>query len=139
MTMTVNDESVWDNLTCKDAVKYWDAKQTIPSVEMGGIGPSYEQCIQIGTIEVVRYWLDKLDKDISNWKRFSEVTEKQVLHKINDNLGGLSGAQAGAIMNLSFKYLTDGWSKTLHDNKDRMIMISKFWPKTNTYVEEVYK
>ena len=45
--------------TVKEALVQWDNGGTLWTVEMGGLGPGYEQAIQIGTIELCRLMVDK--------------------------------------------------------------------------------
>ena len=49
-----------DKFYGKDAVEWlrrWDAGEGVWSIEMGGIGPGYEQCIQITAAEILRYMI----------------------------------------------------------------------------------
>ena len=43
-----------DIATVKDLLDTWDSGSTIWSVEMGGIGPGYEQAIQVLMVELCR-------------------------------------------------------------------------------------
>ena len=110
--------------TAKEALRFWDDGHPLASIEMGGIGPGYEQCIQIGVFEVLREFVEP---PIPDSKTFNDLSEK-VLRRIDKHLG-LSEAQAGAIKNLAFSYLTKGYKQVIDLNEDRMIMVSKNWPR----------
>lgn len=110
----------------EDAVKRWDAGETVWSVEMGGMGPGYEQAIQVGMIELSRRLIGvELPKVDENWHDFLDGHLREVL-KEHDL--GLSRTQAGAIMNLTAKFASRGWN-AVEGVEDRMIQISKEWPK----------
>lgn len=122
--------------TAEEALAIWDGKNEgeltagmVTSISMGGIGPSYEQCIQIGVFETIRKLKDKkpfpeskadLDKLL-----FDTVTE---VNKEKDL--GLSGAQGGAIQWLAYNTMMKGWAKVIDDHpKDRHIIVTKRFPK----------
>ena len=44
--------------TAREQVERWDAGQSIWTLEMGGMGPGYEQAIQVLAIEITRDNLD---------------------------------------------------------------------------------
>ena len=106
---------------------------------MGGLGPGYEQAIQILMIELCRESLNMPTKPDEKrelyWERFKIMRDK-VIAKQDDSLGGLSGAQAGAALSIAFRFVWDGPEKALEDFKknnadgaDRLIMIDSFFPK----------
>jgi len=109
----------------RDAVEKWDRGMPVWTVELGGLGPGYEQSIQISVIEILREFLD--DTNIDNYEKRADV----VLHRIDDDVLGLSGAQAAMAKRLARKFLIDGW-KAVHDElkeDKRWIQVSKHWPK----------
>jgi len=111
----------------EDAVARWDRGETVWSVEMGGLGPGYEQAIQVGMIELLRRLIGvELPGIDENWHDFLDGHLTEVLKEFDL---GLSGAQAGAIMNLAAKFASRGWLAT-EEVQDRMILISKHWPRT---------
>lgn len=116
--------------TAKEALARWDSGGSIWSVEMGGIGPGYEQCIHIVCFELIRDLLDKELPGEDNERELSDFIRK-VGHdnKIISNLG-LSGAQFGAGMGLAYRALKQGWRAMLDSApKDRLLLVSKHWPK----------
>lgn len=133
-------EEPFHPLTAADALARWDRGDCLSSIEMGGLGPGYEQAIQVGTMELIRDMLREQfvvpaeggDEAVSKaaWEQLQE--RLMVLERRYD--WGLSGAQAGAIKTLAWRYVRDGWEATLasmrkHDT-DRIISISRHWPKT---------
>jgi hypothetical protein len=42
-----------------DWLRRWDEGKTCWSIEMGGLGPGYEQCIHITMAEILRFMLEK--------------------------------------------------------------------------------
>lgn len=121
--------------TAQELIKAWDEGRTIPTIEMGGLGPGYEQCIQIAAVEFTRATLDF--KDTGNrqedWDRF-DVLYGEVLKKIDDDLGGMTGAQYGAAKNLAWNWVHIGPEAFVEKYKaagegKRAIICSKHWPK----------
>jgi hypothetical protein len=116
--------------TWLDALTAWDNDIPITSIEMGGIGPSYEQAIQVGVMELMRAIGPPLERkevleDIDGYlhKRLQEVSKSFTL--------GLSGAQAGAIKHLAHGFVTKGYRSTIESYpSERRIIISQWWPTT---------
>lgn len=115
-------------------LRRWDAGDSVWSIEMGGLGPGYEQCIQITTAEILRHLLavaydHKAWPDPDIWKRDRDAIDAAVTPAIR-NLG-LSGAQWGAAMSLATKlYMVGPRSIMTNDQvKDRHIQVTKRWPK----------
>ncbi len=115
----------------------WDSGEAVWTVEMGGIGPGYEQCIQITMAEMLRYMLatkpDRAiwdDKDLSKLDAFRKARDEAIYaNPIIDKLG-LSGAQAGAAGNLSTILYLRGTAALEDDEvKDRRILVSKNFPR----------
>ena len=114
----------------------WDKNETVWTVEMGGLGPGYEQAIQIAAAEALRVmvtenfdhrsWGDKeqWDKDRD---RINELCHEKE-GKITDL--GLSGAQWGGALSLATQlYMRDPWVALSDDRvKDRLIQTQKEMP-----------
>ena len=123
--------------TVSDILREWDAGNSVWSVEMGGLGPGYEQAIQVTIIEFVRAGIDfkfsdtsgedRVEVDEKDWKRFDTVCTA-TLKNIDDKLGGLSGAQYGAAKSVAWKFLKFGYADTMNTAPDdRLIQISNRW------------
>lgn len=127
-------------MTVDEMLARWDAGDTIWTVELGGLGPGYEQAIQIAAIEFARVCKDlpgikKDDKDSTD--RFRDKCRER-LKQMDDDLGGLSGAQMGAAEWLAFQWcFVDGpdgvmaraKKKELDGEEDRSILVCRAWPK----------
>lgn len=118
-----------------ERLRKWDAGEPIQTVEMGGIGPGYEQAIQILAIEILRDWNDNPPKSDEDWKIFGDSTVLRIDTRDADGnhaMGGFSGAQVGAARNLAANLLKRGEEALGDDSvKTRLILISKFWPRVN--------
>lgn len=101
-----------DPETAKEALARWDAGKSVNSISLGGIGPSYEQCLQIAVFEIIRDCADlplpvpetatpRQERSLDHW---ADAT----LARINLPLG-LSGAQWGMAKLFALHVLRDGW------------------------------
>lgn len=118
-----------------DWLSRWDSGETVHTIEMGGLGPGYEQCIHITAAEILRFMLDnKLDADSwSDAEAWEADREKMDTHLFGLDLissMGLSGAQVGAAYNLAVMLYKRGPIAVMKDDrvKDRHIMVSKSFP-----------
>lgn len=119
-----------------DWLRRWDEGKTVWSIEMGGLGPGYEQAIQIAVAEVLRHMLEKKYNhskwgDGKTWKSdIDQINEIMLNNPIVNNLG-LSGAQFGAAVSLASHLYRKGPRKLMEDPdlKDRKIQISKNFPQ----------
>lgn len=119
--------------TSEQALASWDAGDPVWSVEMGGIGPGYEQCIQVMGFEFLRWMLanppadgwDTMEGD--KWRKYSDKCDKannEIVGKL-----GPSGAQHGAAMNIASVYAKQGYAKGLSMvSDDRHILVSRGFP-----------
>lgn len=128
-----------------DLIRAWDNDEIINTIEMGGLGPGYEQAIQTGVFETVREFLnsprmtDELKeaaKESNNgvYNNILDTALRQAMEKYGKCLDGLSGAQAGAIKSLVGRIVLDGHQTMLDKAKeqgiedDRFILVSKNFP-----------
>lgn len=117
--------------TCAEALRRWDAGESVFSVEMGGLGPGYEQCIQIVAFEALRELLAQPapppweDKDAM--KAFHDGIDKTLMERTKDM--GLSGAQYGAGLSMAYRCFRIGYGHALAEVPDRHIQVSNNWPK----------
>lgn len=111
--------------TALEQLDRWDQGDSIWSLEMGGMGPGYEQCIQILAIEIVRDEVGKLfpvkPPPADGW---ADATVARVNPKLH-----FSGAQVGAAKSLAYNWLTIGPAALLKKAPvDRHIQVSKTFP-----------
>jgi hypothetical protein len=118
---------------CADWLTRWDGGRGVWSIEMGGLGPGYEQAIQITMAECLRWFVaNKPDaalwSDKDEWAKTRDALEK-AMHPVVDPLG-LSGAQWGAAVNLAAMFYRNGPQGVMADArvKDRHIQISNALP-----------
>lgn len=118
-----------------DWLARWDAGRTVWSVEMGGLGPSYEQCLQLAAVEVVRY-LARVEPVAGTWseagafQRITEEIDRDVLSSPCVATLQLSGAQWCAAKNLASRLYRFGPIEvfTQPEIKDRLIQITRWFP-----------
>ncbi len=110
--------------TLKEALQKWNNKESVWSVEMGGLGPGYEQCIQVMIFEMCK---ERIDYGVTK-DNFDKVVEP-VITRLDKQFGGFSGAQVGAAKSVAFKFLTRGYNESLNDEqiKDRKIQVENTW------------
>lgn len=119
-----------------DWLKRWDAGRGVWSIEMGGLGPGYEQCIQVVAAEILRHLLDakydsaawQTDKDL--WKRDSDAIEKHGFANSKIKALGISGAQWGAAVSLATALYHQGPRKIMNTDsiKERKIQVQRTFP-----------
>lgn len=121
---------------CADWLKRWDEGRSVWSIEMGGLGPGYEQCIHITMAEILRHmlaegydWKQWEDKD--TWGRVRDAIETYSFENSTIKQLGLSGAQWGAALNLASHLYRDGPRKIMADErvKDRKIQVQRTFPQ----------
>ena len=125
----------WKNATNEDVLAEWDRNGSVWSCELGGLGPGYEQCIQIMGFEMLRAMVadpfdyEANDGDQDAWRAYSkhiesEPTVKAIIEKL-----GPSGAQFGAAMNIASVFAKNGYAKGMEMvPEDRRIQVSKNFP-----------
>lgn len=115
-----------------DWLKRWDEGRSVWSIEMGGLGPGYEQVIQITAAEILRWYLankPELDgKDEEKWKLVRDEMDKAVTPIVRPL--GLSGAQWGAAVNVATMLYRRGPCGVMNDPrvKDRKIQVTRTFP-----------
>ncbi len=121
--------------TAQEWLDKWDSGQSVFTIEMGGIGPGYEQCIHITCAELIRHMLtEKYDSsrwsDQAQWDIDREAIRASSFKNEKIMGLGLSGAQFGAAMQLATHFYMHGPRSLLEkkDMKDRTIQVSSNWP-----------
>lgn len=124
--------------TAVDALAKWDAGESVFTVEMGGLGPGYEQCIHIMAFECIRAMKDVpapgWEKGAPGWDAWWEMADAALRASDVVKKLGPSGAQAGAAKSLAGRACSMGWRAMLEDFKasgsdpDRIIQVSRGWP-----------
>lgn len=110
----------------KEMIDQWDRGESIWSIEMGGVGPGYEQAIQVAMVEIVRAMLDiQPTSDQENDWAILRAKSADVIDEL-DEKWGYSGAQVGAARNIAFKFWRHGPQVVLKDEQvqDRKIQVN---------------
>ena len=111
-----------------EAIEWWDGEKSLFSVSMGGLGPGYEQALQIAGMELIRGFKDK-DIDWDNIENLGDEMNNYMWGNDEIKKLRLSGAQAGAAKNMACVFIKNGWEKGLEmATDDRHIQISKNFP-----------
>ena len=119
-------------MTAKEAVQRWDDGEPLWCIELGGLGPGYEQCIHVCAVEILR---DALASETPLDEKAFESLATATISFHNGSLGGLSGCQAGMASQeawLAYKHGWRGMLKTAQDqglDDSRFIQVSKAWPQ----------
>jgi hypothetical protein len=118
-----------------DWLKRWDEGTTVWTIEMGGLGPGYEQCIHITAAEILRHLLDRKYElaawdDREAWERDRKEIETAGFANERISALSLSGAQWGAAMNLALQFYRRGPRAVMTDErvKDRHIQVQRAFP-----------
>lgn len=129
--------------TNEEALARWDLGEPIHVIEMGGLGPGYEQCIQIAVIELIRRFMNyksvvpatryPVDERAKKRAAVLEDRFRKVLEEIDTAHDlRLTMAQAAAAKSAAWNFLADGYKKAIEKIKveapDRLIMVSRHWP-----------
>lgn len=119
-----------------DWLKRWDEGRVCWSIEMGGLGPGYEQCIHITAAEILRHLLERKyepetwDHEPETWNHDRKEIEDAVFANRKISAIGISGSQWGAAMNLASQFYRRGPRAVMTDDrvKDRHIQVQRTFP-----------
>lgn len=121
--------------TLDAALEKWDSDSwPVWTIEMGGLGPGYEQAIQVGAFELAKRLKNAtLPDDNSAMNDALDEHLYAVIKAVAPVLDGLSGAQAGAIKGLAYHFVKDGYTETLLQvEPERRIQVSRTFPALKT-------
>jgi hypothetical protein len=140
MANNIEDKTQFDaELYGRDAKEWlerWDAGRSVFSVEMGGLGPGYEQAIQVTVAEIVRHML-AIGYDARRWGDPTcfanpkiQIDKAASLNPVIAKLG-ISYAQYGAALSLAMKLYRDGPAALFAQSwaKQRLIQACKKFPQ----------
>lgn len=115
---------------CADLIRKWDEGHAW-SIELGGLGPGYEQCIQIMGFEMLRYLVDNnvvIDWDDETSVKTAYEAAEESIKPIISKLG-VSGGQFGAARNLAAVFYRNGPIKAMEmAPDDRRIQVGPNFP-----------
>ena len=125
--------------TTADMLAAWDRGETIWSIEMGGLGPGYEQAIQVAAVEFARATLDYAPppEDAPDFKErlnaeFDALCSGALRGGLDDKLGGITGAMYGAAKHIAWMWKQHGPAGAVElarkqGKQDRVIQVSRKW------------
>jgi len=94
---------------------------TLPTLEIGGIGPQYEDACQTMLYRFVKWMEDKNPDDLVQESRLKPEVERELMKLVDDI--GPSGAMWGVALSHAFYIRRNGYAKWLETgNKGRVIM-----------------
>lgn len=107
----------------KQWIEAYEAGQEVESVEMGGLGEGYENCIQSLAIEISRSLPDFPEDDIEKANEIINKVYDDSAKRLNP-VHHFSGAQAGAAKHIAWHVWGDG-TESFQQVRDRIIKIKK--------------
>lgn len=117
----------------KEAAKKWDRDGSVWSASLGGIGPGYEQAIQILLWEILLRWDETRNPMEKKRNEYTDEYNKHVdtiVHELNDSVLGFSGAQVSAAKGTAFQFIKFGYQHMMAKLPcEREILVSKDFPK----------
>jgi hypothetical protein len=137
--MTEQEAKEFYGADAAEWLQRWDAGRGVWSIEMGGLGPGYEQCIQITAAEILRHMITK-QYDVAKWDDKDQLVrdrdEIEAMGHKNTTIKqlGLSGAQWGAAFNLAGMFYRNGPAGVMQDERvaDRKIQVQRTFPQAVT-------
>lgn len=112
----------------KNALKRWDDDEIVWSIELGGLGPGYEQVIQATAFEILR---DNLNAKLPTKEEYGDWADS-TLKRTDKAVGGHSGGTWGQAKWLAYRILLEGYDNFMKradkDIPDRRIQVSKNFP-----------
>lgn len=121
--------------TPRDLIERWDRGETIWSVEMGGLGPGYEQALQMAMVEFLRHMVYEGRYDPVPWTKKERWTEDlksiEAAGFKNERITRLrlSGAQWGSAISLAARFFRDFPVKVMQSApQDRKIQVCRDFP-----------
>lgn len=116
-------------LILEEAIAKWNRGEIVWSAELGGLGPGYEQAIQVLLWDIISSWKGKtVIQDKTYSPEFSQHAD-QVTHKL-DKIYGFSGAQVGAAWRTAAQFLHFGYPEMMTSlPEDRWIQVSRVTPR----------
>ena len=130
--------------TWQEAAKQWSEGGIVWSAELGGggLGPGYEQAIQILLFEILARWPQDqvLAPAHSEYPVAYTKHVEAVIGEINASCGGFSDAQVGAAKATAYQFMRYGYRYMMEKlEKDRWIQVCKAWLRTKEAPPELLK
>jgi hypothetical protein len=116
-------------MNCEELIEAWDKDEIITSIEMGGLGPGYEQAIQTVAVEFARATKDVDPGDRGAFQRACH----RVLETLDNDLRGITLGMFAAAEWLARKWRTVGPEGLIEEAKkdgkeDRIVLVRRVFP-----------
>jgi hypothetical protein len=118
------------DITWQEAAKRWKDGATVVSIELGGIGPGYEQAIQVLLFEIMVRWGDRqlIVEDEAVPKDYLDHVDK-VAADLDASCRGFTGSQVGIAKVTAFQFMRYGYAEMLAKAPgERFLIVSKDFP-----------
>jgi hypothetical protein len=115
----------------KAVVKKWSEGGLVWTAELGGMGPGYEQAIQILLFEILARWPDHPKVELTKENYHPEYIKHVdlVVKDLESRIYSYSGAQVAAAKNTAYQFLIYGYDHMMDKlDLDRKIMVSRKFP-----------
>lgn len=120
-----------ENLTWQQAAKRWAEGNIVWTVALGGLGPSYEQCIQILVFETMARWPKEtfnLQPSAKGYPDEFNVFFEDLATKLDHSLE-FSGNQVEMAKHTAWQFMHFGYEEMLAKApRHRKIMVQKKFP-----------
>lgn len=136
----------WRETTNEQALAAWESGASVWTCDMGGMGPGYEQCIQIMGFTMLRAmlanpvdWktLTEGEEAKEKWREYRGMIDADPIVKAVVERLGPSGAQHGAAMNIASVFARNGYAKGMEMvPEDRRIQVSRQFPTLDGQVAD---
>jgi hypothetical protein len=114
-------------ITWQDALAGWDSGELVFTIELGGIGPSYEQAMHIAVFETLRS-IGDMDTTLHADTQ-TRIIDRAIRDADETKDLQLSSAQAAAVRGFVHTVLNHGWQNSvLRYDTDRRIQVRKWFP-----------
>lgn len=128
--MIYNESTKW-----QEAADAWAKGETVWSAELGGLGPGYEQAIQILLFEILVRWPRETsvpEPEGDSYPRDYTKHVDTVAKALDETCGGFSGAQVGAAKATAYQFMRFGYghmlTKLKSEDPERLIQVDKTFP-----------
>jgi len=120
-----------EEISWKKAASIWKKGGTVWSAELGGLGPAYEQCIQILLWEILARWKGPTLKPNEKAPGYPEIYDDHVEKVVRSlNKLGFSGSQVGVAKATAYQFMVYGYSEMMSKLPDeRWIQVDKNFPR----------
>lgn len=127
-----------ENTTWQAAVAEFKAGGLVNTIELGGLGPGYEQALQLLLFAIMAEWPDgqPLPAADGGGRLPQEFLDHRdaVVRRHDKALLGLSGAQVMAATAAAWQFMAYGYGKVyLSAPEHRRITFSLHWPRLEGY------